>query len=75
MSCSSKKPMSNGASSQKKKALDRFIPHSVAKNLFNAPEHHPQQTNYQELLNQELLQQSSSLIIPKILHFHEQEHK
>lgn len=37
---------SNGPSSQKKKTLDRFIPHSVAKNLFNTPLQQTHQTQY-----------------------------
>jgi hypothetical protein len=59
---------SNGPSSQKKKTLDRFIPHSVAKNLFNTPVQHSHQTQYEELLNQNLLTNN----VPKILNFHEQ---
>ena len=62
---------SNGPSSQKKKTLDRFIPNSVAKNLFNTPLQNPHQTQYEELLNQSLLTNNA----PKILHFHEQEAK
>jgi hypothetical protein len=66
---STRKPQegSAGQSSQKKRALDRFIPHSVAKNLFNAP---PQQqtTHYESLLNHNLIQMQ-----PKILHFHHTE--
>ena len=66
MSFSSHKISNSNPSSQKKKTLDRFIPHSVAKNLFNTPLHHTHQTQYEELLNQNLLTQNA----PKILHFH-----
>lgn len=59
---------SAGQSSQKKKALDRFIPHSVARNLFNAPPQPQQPSHYQSLLNHNLINQQ-----PKILHFHDQE--
>jgi cell division cycle 20-like protein 1, cofactor of APC complex len=59
---------SAGQSSQKKRTLDRFIPHTVARNLFNAPRDTIQGTHYESLLNQNLIHQQ-----PKILHFHEQE--
>jgi len=60
-----KHPSSASQSSQKKKKLDRFIPHSVAKNLFNTCQDH-QINNYQELLNHNLILNHT----PKILNFH-----
>lgn len=61
-----RQPSSASQSSQKKRKLDRFIPHSVAKNLFDAPQQsHP--NHYQELLENNLLQNHT----PKILNFHQ----
>jgi len=58
--------MPGSMSSQKKKKLDRFIPHSVARNLFASDEKPHNQNNYQELLGQNLL---APKIMPKILKF------
>lgn len=63
---SSAKVMNGTLSSQKKKKLDRFIPHSVARNLFASDEKPNNQNNYQELLGQNLL---APKIMPKILKF------
>lgn len=49
---------------------DRFIPHTIAKNLFESSTTSAQ-SNYQELLNCNLIQQPC----PKILHFHDQDTK
>ena len=60
---------SAGQSSQKKrKNLDRFIPHSVARNLFNAPTDPTKNSHYESLLNHNLINQQA-----KILYFHDQE--
>lgn len=66
---SSRQPHSSaGQSSQKKrKNLDRFIPHSVARNLFGAPTDTCKHSQYESLLNQNLISQQS-----KILYFHDQ---
>jgi|JI9StandDraft_2_1071091.scaffolds.fasta_scaffold657604_1 hypothetical protein len=53
-------------SSQKKKKYDRFIPHSVARNLFASDEKQLGSSQYQELLGQNLL---APRIVPKILKF------
>jgi len=58
-------------SSQKKKTYDRFIPHSMAKNLFNTPASGMHHNHYQELLNSNLLTQQT---LPKILLFHDHDH-
>lgn len=63
---SAKMPSSAQMSSQKKKKYDRFIPHSVAKCLFASEEKSHQNTNYQDLLGQQLL---APKIVPKILTF------
>lgn len=66
---STHKQGSAGQSSHKKRMLDRFIPHSVARNLFNTPtDTAPVGNQYESLLTQNLIHQQ-----PKILHFHEQE--
>lgn len=63
---SSAKPSPAALSSQKKKMFDRFIPHSVARSLFASDEKSHSNTNYQDLLGQQLL---APKIVPKILNF------
>ena len=58
---------SSGQSSRKKKKnYDRFIPHSVSRSLFTSDEKHPRNSNYQELLGMQLLDND---VVPKILKF------
>ena len=58
--------ISSSYSSQKKKMYDRFIPHSVARTLFNSDRKNKKNGQYQELLGQQLFDQH---VVPKILKF------
>jgi hypothetical protein len=59
------KPSPCTFSSQKKKKLDRFIPHSIERALF-ASDEKSHASHYQELLGQRLL---APKILPRVLKF------
>lgn len=55
MSSSRQPSPANTLSSHKKKRFDRFIPHSVARNLFDSDQKSGTNTHYQDLLGKNLL--------------------